>query len=104
MLIRNPYDAILSNYNRMMGNVHAGGTKSHVGKATMDDFMGGWSNRETGFRFQGKIRRWLRLYNDNILDENRDTLPIFYEDLKARIEICFNLLTYCFGLVFKRFL
>ena len=35
MLIRNPYDAILSNYNRAMGNLHAGGThktKTHVGK------------------------------------------------------------------------
>ena len=38
----------------------------------------------------GMAKRWFRLYNDNIMDETRDTLPVFYEDLKARIKILFH--------------
>ena len=60
MLIRNPYDAILSNYNRNMGNIHAGGkhsTKSHVGKATMDDFVNDWAKHTHGARDRYILKR-----------------------------------------------
>ena len=75
LLIRSPYDAILAEFNRQMGNAKGG--DHHTGLASLDDFL---SDEWQGMDFGRKAGRWNKLYQQNLL--NRKTLPIFYEDLK----------------------
>lgn len=75
LLIRNPFDAILAEFNRLKGGAKGG--DHHTGVATLDDFLSDdWVDMDIGKR----AFRWYKLYNGNLL--TRRTLPIFYEDLK----------------------
>ena len=50
----------------------------------MDDFQNNWA-KENGHASASK--RWLSLYTQNIMDETRDVIVVFYEDMKARIDL-----------------
>ncbi|CAG5105020.1 Oidioi.mRNA.OKI2018_I69.chr1.g1763.t1.cds [Oikopleura dioica] len=73
MLIRNPYDCFLSEFNRVISGA------DHTGKAETKDFM---SERWVKNEFEKYAGRWYRLYA-NLINSGYDTLPIIYEDMKA---------------------
>jgi len=73
ILIRNPYDCFLSEFNRITSG------SDHTGKASNADFMDAkWVERD----FPKLASRWLRLYT-NLLKSGNDILPIIYEEMKA---------------------
>jgi len=72
LLIRNPFDAILAEFNR-----NKGGGDHHTGVATNDDFL---SRDWTEMDFGKRAFRWFKLYHGNLV--TRRTLPIFYEYMK----------------------
>lgn len=73
LLIRNPYDAILAEFNRAKG-----GGDHHTGVATNADFQSDdWTQKDFG----RLALRWYRLYYGNLVS-SRKTLPVFYEDMK----------------------
>lgn len=72
LLIRNPYDAILAEFNR-----NKGGGDHHTGVATNDDFQ---SPDWTEMDFSRRAFRWFKLYYGNLV--SRTTLPVFYEKMK----------------------
>jgi hypothetical protein len=75
LLIRNPYDAILAEFNRVRG--YKGGDH-HTGLATLEDFLSeSWIDMD----IEKRAFRWFKLYFGNLTNRDR-TLPIFYEDLK----------------------
>lgn len=73
LLIRNPFDAILAEFNR-----NKGGGDHHTGVATNDDFRSAeWTDMDFGRR----AFRWFKLYHGNLM--SRQTLPVFYEEMKS---------------------
>ena len=48
----------------------------------MDDFENDWA-KASHWRAS---RRWFDLYNNNVIDETRDVMVVFYEEMKVRIE------------------
>ena len=83
LLIRSPFDAILAQFNRVMGIARTSAsddkTNHHTGRAEMEDFESDeWMSPQ---KMVGRATRWLKLYEGNL--QTRKTLPIFYEDLKV---------------------
>lgn len=75
LLIRNPFDAILAEFNRQRG-LKSG--DHHTGVATNDDFQ---SPDWTDMDMDKRAWRWYKLYAGNLLS-GRNTLPILYEHMK----------------------
>ncbi|CBY18180.1 unnamed protein product [Oikopleura dioica] len=77
MLIRNPYDAFLSEFNRVNGAGVTG--NDHTGQASLEDFI---SSKWTDMNFAKYAGRWFRLYS-GLLGSGYKMLPVIYEEIKA---------------------
>ena len=80
LLVRNPYDAILAEFNRQQSENNGHNTK-HTGRASMEQF-----NKTNWFQsVQELSSEWFNLYSKHVEQSKANRVPliiIFYENLK----------------------